>query len=135
MRNLPKVLVVDDDKIIRYLFQGALLKEKCNVVQAGSGDECLNILKKDKKEDIKLVFLDLQMPGIDGEETLEKIKILKKNLPVFIFSGQGTVPDRLKLYTKKPNRYISKPIDIEYTRILVRNTLGGRKRSPKKHLV
>jgi DNA-binding NtrC family response regulator len=120
---MKKILVVDDDPTIRDLFRRSLRNEGYEVLDAKSGEECLSILKKEEPHTIKLVFLDLKMEGIAGENTFERIKEIHKDLPVVIITGYGTYPEKLRLFRKKVDRYISKPFDMEFIKMLIRNKM------------
>lgn len=120
---MNKILVVDDDQTIRDLFRRSLKNEGYEVLEAKSGEECLSILEKEEPDAIKLVFLDLRMEGIAGENTFERIKKIDKDLPVFIITGYGTYPEKVRLFRKKIDRYISKPFDMEFIKILIRNKM------------
>lgn len=124
---MQKILIVDDDQTIRDLFQRSLKNEGYEVLAAKSGEECLSILEKEEPNTIKLVFLDLRMEGIAGENTFERIKEIQKDLPVFIITGYGTYPEKLRLYEKKIDRYISKPFNMEFIKMLIRNKMKTAK--------
>jgi len=124
---MKKILVVDDDRTIRDLFQRSLKSEGYEVLYATSGEECLSVLEKEGAGAVKLVFLDLRMEGIAGENTFERIKEINKDLPVFIITGYGTYPEKIRLFSKKIDRYISKPFDMEFIKILIRNKMEPEK--------
>ncbi|MBE9531292.1 MAG: response regulator [Proteobacteria bacterium] len=77
-----KVLVVDDEEGIRFLYKEELEEEGCDVVLASNGEEALKALDSDS--DIDLVLLDIKMPGMDGVEVLRRIKEKKKDIPVIL---------------------------------------------------
>lgn len=120
---MKKILVVDDEPTIRDLFQRSLKNEGYEVLAAKNGEEGLSILEKEEPHTIKLVFLDLRMEGIAGENTFERIKEIDKDLPVVIITGYGTYPEKLRLFRRKIDRYISKPFDMEFIKILIRNKM------------
>jgi len=124
---MDKILVVDDERTIRDLFQRSLKNEGYEVLTAKSGEECLSILEREEPNSVKLVFLDLRMEGIAGENTFERIKAIDTDLPVFIITGYGTYPEKLRLFSKKIDRYISKPFDMEFIKILIRNKMKPEK--------
>lgn len=118
---MKKILVVDDEPTIRDLFRRSLRNEGYEILDAKSGEEGLNILEKEEPHAIKLVFLDLVMGGMGGENTFERIKEIDKDLPVVIITGFGTYPEKLRLFRKKVDRFISKPFDMEFIKTLIRN--------------
>ncbi len=79
-----KVLVIDDEELIRLLFEETLGKLGYKVVIAKNGSEGLELIKQ---RDFDLLFLDLKIPGMDGAEIFRQVKTIKPNLPVVIITG------------------------------------------------
>jgi DNA-binding NtrC family response regulator len=121
---MKKILVVDDDQTIRDLFRRSLKNEGYEVLVAKNGEECLSTFEKEEPNTIKVVFLDLRMEGIAGENTFERIKEINKDIPVVIITGYGTYPEKLRLFRKKVDRYISKPFDMEFIKMFIRNKIN-----------
>lgn len=68
---MAKILIVDDDREIRFFVRKALEKEGYNVVEAGDGKECLGVIRK---QPVDLVLMDVMMPGMDGWEVARRIR-------------------------------------------------------------
>lgn len=84
---MPKrVLVVDDDEMVRDLFNDLLKKEKCQVQSVATGEEAL---EKIEKENFDAVLLDIKLPGMSGLEALKKMKVVKPDLTVVMITGFG----------------------------------------------
>ena len=66
-----KLLVVDDEHLIRWSLEQNLIKQGYEVVTAGSGEDALRLLREEQPD---LVLLDIQLPGMSGLDVLEKIK-------------------------------------------------------------
>jgi CheY-like chemotaxis protein len=83
---LPKkrILIVDDDPSIRYMLARILVDEGYEALAAASGGEGLQIAAA---HEIDLVLLDLKMPGLNGQETLKGLNVLRPNLPVIIMTA------------------------------------------------
>ena len=79
-----KILVVDDEKNIRFLLQEELTDEGYDVILAESGAIALEMISKEKPD---LVTLDIKMPGEDGLSILRKIREKEYDLPVIICSA------------------------------------------------
>ena len=79
-----RILVIDDDDLIRSLFKDTLEREGHGVETADTGAEGIEILKQ---QDYDLVFLDLKMPEMDGAELLRWIRNAKPKQPVIIITG------------------------------------------------
>ncbi len=112
-----KVLIVDDDKSIRdFLTNFLKLKGYAWVSSVSTGQEALDTIKK---EDIKLVFLDIKLPGMDGIEALRKIKELKQDTDVIMITGfpeESTAKEALEMGAYD---YIMKPFDLAYLELCV----------------
>ena len=78
------ILVIDDEEVIRLLFKETLEELGYTAMVAESSFEALELVKQ---SDFDLVFLDLKMPGMVGDELLGRIKALKPRLPVTIITG------------------------------------------------
>ncbi len=78
------ILVIDDDRIVRSLFQATLEGQGHSVVTVGTGAEGLQYIKQ---RDFDLVFLDLKLPDIDGAEVFREIKNVRPTLLVTIITG------------------------------------------------
>jgi len=81
-----KVLVVDDEVGIRYIFNEFLKKESYAVKCVSSGEEALDLINRG---DFDVVLLDIILQGMSGLEVLKKIKDIKPNLPVVMITGFG----------------------------------------------
>jgi two-component system response regulator (stage 0 sporulation protein F) len=81
-----KVLVVDDEMPVRNLLNDLLKREGYKVTICSTGEEALEILKKDSFD---IVLLDIKLPGISGLEVLKNIRDTDKNLPVIMITGFG----------------------------------------------
>ncbi len=105
----PKVLLVDDNDINRKVATQILLKSGCKVVGAESGLKAIDIIKK---ETFDLVFMDIQMPEMDGVEATKKIKKLKleRQPPVIAMTAYSMEEDKDKFISQGLDDYLAKPI-------------------------
>jgi CheY-like chemotaxis protein len=87
---MAKILVVDDQEKIRNLVSDLLRKEGYEVSNADSGEKCIEYLEKEIPD---LIFLDLVMTGIDGLETLKRIKETYRDLPVVMLTSSDNIED------------------------------------------
>jgi two-component system nitrogen regulation response regulator NtrX len=114
------ILVVDDEKDIRTSLIGILEDEGYQVVTAASGVEALEKLREDLPD---LVLLDIWMPGMDGLETLEKIKNLLSHITVIMISGHGTIETAVRATKLGAFDFIEKPLSLDKVLIAVGNAL------------
>lgn len=100
-----KLLIVDDEKLIRDVITEYANHEKFETVQASDGEEALKIIAK---EDIDLVVLDIMMPKMDGLTFLKEMKKVK-NIPVIILSARSEEYDKLIGFDLGTDDYLTKP--------------------------
>jgi len=103
-----KVLVVDDYKMNLKVVRELMKQTKIQVTEAQSGEECLELLKK---ESFHLIFLDHMMPGMDGIETLHVIRREKLcDIPIVMLTANAIKGDREKYLAEGFDDFLSKPI-------------------------
>lgn len=114
------ILVVDDEKDIRISLTGILEDEGYQVVTAASGLEALETARDELPD---LVLLDIWMPGMDGLETLEKLKTLFPSITVIMISGHGTIETAVRATKLGAFDFIEKPLSLDKMLISVVNAL------------
>lgn len=118
--NKPTILVTDDEKSIRNSLRDILEFEDYNVLEAESGEEVFDILKK---EQVDLMLLDIKMRGMDGMEILSKLKEENRHFPVIMISGHGNIEIAVEATKKGAFDFIEKPPDLNRLLVSVRNAL------------
>lgn len=101
-----KILVVDDESRMRKLVRDFLIREGYDVVEAGDGEEALDIFYRDK--DIALIILDVMMPKIGGFEVCREVRTSSK-VPIIMLTAKGEESDELNGFELGVDEYISKP--------------------------
>ncbi|WP_455720805.1 response regulator transcription factor [Agathobacter sp.] len=101
-----KILVVDDESRMRKLVRDFLVREGYEVLEAGDGEEALDIFYADK--DISLLVLDVMMPKLDGWEVCRQIRKTSK-VPIIMLTAKGDEQDELNGFEIGADEYISKP--------------------------
>ena len=122
------ILVIDDDQQFRNLIDEFLSIYGYKVTLADNGFQGLDYLLKDYS--IKLVVLDLLMPGINGLETLRKIKSLRKDVPIIVTSGfiEYYYPEGEESLKKEVDFILKKPFDLDELAIKCRKLLDMKVR-------
>ena len=117
-----KVLVVDDNKMNRTVFKDLLADTLIKISEAGSGMECLDLLKR-KKFDI--IFLDHMMPEMDGVETLKRLKKLKgcESIPVIALTANALSGAKERYIKLGFDGFLAKPILPDKLEDIVRSSL------------
>ena len=101
------ILVVDDEFRMRKLVKDFLLKENCEVLEAGDGEEAIKVFDENKDK-INLILLDVMMPKLDGWSVLRQIRQESK-VPVIMLTARGEEQDELFGFELGVDEYISKP--------------------------
>ena len=122
---MPKILIVDDEIGIRESLQGVLADEHYDTAAVESGEECLKLLHREQNYD--LVLLDVWLPGMDGLQTLEKIRELENPPEVIMISGHGTIETAVRATKLGAYDFLEKPLSIDKTLILVKNAIEAKK--------
>ena len=117
-KNGIRILVVDDDEIVREVITSLLSGEGYAVQAAKDGLDALKILKT---QDINLVITDLRMPGIDGIEVLKESVKMDPDRAVIILTAYGTLDIALKAIREGAYDYMTKPFKMEEMIIRVNN--------------
>jgi len=105
-----KMMLVDDEKRFLSTTQKLLVKKGYDVLTANSGMEALETLRK---YNIHVVVLDVKMPGMDGMETLKKIKGEFPLVEVIMLTGHATVESAIDGLKSGATDYLMKPADID----------------------
>ena len=111
---MTTVLVVDDSADIRLLLSTLLRADGSEVVEAAAGREALDVLATTSPD---LVLLDLQMPGMDGWDTLAAIRSSSsssaRDIPVVLCTVKSSRSDRARAWEMACDGYLVKPFDID----------------------
>ncbi|EAT14546.1 sigma-54 dependent transcriptional regulator [Desulfuromonas acetoxidans] len=122
----PRILVVDDEAVIREAVKRILEQEGYEVITATSGHTAL---EKVQIDDFTVVISDLKMPGMGGMEVLKSIKILQPDVPVIIITGYATVETAVDAIKNGAFDYLSKPFTPPQVKEMVNKAIEQRKLS------
>ncbi len=125
MQDQYKILIVDDEALVRTMVTGILEDAGFVVIEADSGASCLEIAKIEKPD---LIILDVVMPDIDGFETCDNLRNEEDTcaIPVIFVSGLDNRFSILKALRVGATDYIIKPIEAEDVIVRVKNVLTTR---------
>ncbi len=104
-----RVLVIDDEELVREVLFQALSRARYHVTLASSGEEGLRLFKE---QPFDMVLSDLAMPGVSGWEVCRRIKEISPRTPVAMITGWGLELDSQKVEESGVDRVISKPFDF-----------------------
>ena len=101
-----KILVVDDESRMRKLVRDFLVRKNYTVLEAGDGEEALEVFYKEK--DLSLIILDVMMPKLSGFEVVKEIRETSQ-VPVIMLTAKGDESDELQGFNLGVDEYIAKP--------------------------
>src|SRR5437667_3479 len=125
-----KVLVIDDEEAIRKSLRMVLEYEGYEFLEAASGREGIEAVRRDTPD---AVLLDIKMPGMDGLEALDAIRAKDAHTPILIISGHGDIPTAVEAIQKGAYDFLEKPLESERVLTALRNAIE-RKRLRQENL-
>jgi DNA-binding NtrC family response regulator len=120
---MSKILIIDDEKVIRDTLREILEYEKFIISEAKDGEEGL---AKIKEEDFDLVLCDIKMPKMDGIEVLEQAKAMDRPPQFIMISAHGSIETAVEATKKGAFDFIPKPPDLNRLLLTVRNALNKK---------
>ena len=116
----PTILIVDDEAGIRQSLQSALQEDGYRVEAVASGEECLEWVES-KSADV--ILLDVWLPGIDGMETLQRLRETEPAPMVVMISGHGNIEAAVRATKLGAFDFVEKPLSLEKIGLVVKNAL------------
>lgn len=115
-----KILVVDDELFVRELLFEFLTNENFQVILADCGEKAVEAIQSDP---VEVALIDLKMPGLDGIETLKKIKGIYPNILSIIMTGYPTLESSIEALRCGAYDYVIKPFKLEELKSSVKKAL------------
>jgi CheY-like chemotaxis protein len=103
-----KILIVEDDTSSRLYLNKILEKAGVDILNAGDGQEAVNVALNNP--DIEIILMDIQLPVLDGYSALAKIREVRKDIVIVAQTAYGLLGDKEKILGSGFNDYIIKPI-------------------------
>ncbi len=122
MNRKPKIIVIDDEAIMRDGSSRILTKEDIEVVTAENGETGLDLVRESPNT-FDVMLLDLMMPGMSGMEVLEHVREIAPSLLVIVVTGYATVDTAVEAMKKGAYDFIPKPFTPDQLRIVVHRAL------------
>jgi len=116
MKKRAKILIADDEAIVRESLHDWLTDVGYQVFTAEDGPQALEILEK---EELGIVIADLVMPGMDGIELMKRAKEIVPNVEVIIITAYGSIPTAISAIREGAYDYIEKPFCPERAELLI----------------
>ncbi|HUJ71120.1 MAG TPA: sigma-54 dependent transcriptional regulator [Verrucomicrobiae bacterium] len=111
-----KILIIDDEKLVRWSLQQKLGREGYEVESAPTGEEGLNLIREDGYD---LVLLDLRLPGMDGVQVLQEIKNLERDVAVIMLTAETSIARAVECVRLGAYNYLCKPFEFDEVRVAV----------------
>ena len=115
-----KIMVVDDEHLIRWSLEQNLKKQGYEVCTAGTGEDALRLAREEQPE---LVLLDYHLPGINGLEVLQRLKEIDEDILVIMVTAQGGLETAVNTMRHGAYDYINKPFNLDEMAIVIRKAL------------
>ena len=114
MRSKNKILSVDDSAIIRKIIRASVEVLSYELLEASDGNEAISVISREW-ENIKLILLDWNMPGMNGFEFLGIVKkdVLYKNIPIMMVTTESEKENIVKAVQAGVSNYLLKPFTTE----------------------
>ncbi len=121
---MPKILIVDDELIIRTTLREILEYENYEVEEVEDAKKALEIIEK---QEFKVILSDIKMPGMNGIEFLEELQKKGNDTPVIMITGHGDIDTAVEALKKGAFDFIQKPLDLNRLLISVRHAFEREK--------
>ncbi len=116
---MKKILLVDDEENIRFIYEEEFKEEGYTVITAANGMDALELFSREKPD---LVVLDIQMPGLNGIEVLRRMKTMEPSVPIILCSAFPEFKQDLGAWASE--EYIVKSSDISQLKEAVSRYIG-----------
>jgi nitrogen regulation protein NR(I) len=123
---MVNILIVDDERPIRRILSMLLQERQHRVTEVGSGEEALAAFPNARPD---LVLLDLKLPGMDGLDTLKRLRAFDPRLDVVMMTAHGTISSAVEAMRRGAFDYIAKPFDNDELLMVVDRALEMRRLS------
>ena len=107
-----KILIIEDDEISLLLVESILDEKGISYLSTKFGKQAIEMCKSNP--DIKMVFIDIKLPDIDGYEVTKSIRKIRPKLPLIALTACALQHEKNRSIASGCNDHISKPIDFKY---------------------
>jgi diguanylate cyclase (GGDEF)-like protein len=119
-----RILIVDDEAIIRTLLSEVMIEEGYEAITSGSGEEAIDLIERAHYD---LIISDIVMPRVNGIEVLIAAKRIDPDCPVIMITGYPSANTVVRLVNLGAADYITKPFNVDYIRLTVAKVLEMKK--------
>ncbi len=115
-----KILIIDDEKLLRWSLEQNFLKEGYSVISSGNGEEGLNLYKEELPD---ITLLDVQLPDGSGMAVLEKIKEIDRDAIVIMITAYGDIQTAVRSIKIGAYDFVEKPFNMKKLNIMIEKAL------------
>jgi DNA-binding NtrC family response regulator len=130
--EIRKILIVDDEEFVRYSFKKHFKDPGYQISEAANGLEALSQIKSVEPD---LVLMDIEMPGLSGLETIQRVKAAHPMLPVIIMTAYGTTERVIAAMKYGAFEYLEKPFDVARLKTTILEALETKRFSDEENRV
>ncbi len=121
---MTKILVVDDEEMIRFAFEQFLMDEEYEPLLAADEDSAMEQIHQNHPS---IVFLDYRLPGRDGLDLIQEIRAIDSKISVVFMTAFGAMDVAIKAMQYGAYEYLTKPLDLDKIKILIRRIMEAKK--------
>ena len=127
-----RILVVDDEEIIRNLLQDTLSKTGYKTKTAKDGQEAIELIEN---EPFEIIITDLKMPGMNGVELLQHVQKINPDICILIITAYGTVESSVNAMKLGAYDYICKPFELEEMKVIIEKAVERQRLLQESRMV
>ncbi|HVH74758.1 MAG TPA: sigma-54 dependent transcriptional regulator [Stellaceae bacterium] len=132
MASFATIMIIDDDKDMRWVVRHICGEIGVRVEEAASGRQGLELMSKGRAE-LDAVLLDMRLPDAEGDEMLCRLRHLDRHLPVVVVTGYGSIPGALQAVRAGAFDYVTKPFRNEELAAVVKRAIAhARAEGPRR---
>ena len=124
LAGCSKLLIIDDDRVVRHIVTQACNNDALTVLEAATGEEGLELIRNERPD---VLLLDIVLPRISGLDVLRQVKQIDPNLPVIFITVGGTSDSAIDAMMLGAFDYMLKPIDVPKLRSVVARALEAQR--------
>ncbi len=121
-----RVLIVEDDPAQRRILEELVKRSGFDVVAVDGAQRGLDLLKNQSGAGVELIILDINMPGMDGLEFLERLQGVRGDIPVIVQTAQGSIETVIKAMRAGADDFVVKPVSPERLKVSMQNSSEGQ---------
>jgi DNA-binding NtrC family response regulator len=120
---MNRILIVDDERAVRFALSEILKKSGFETSEASSGREAIELVAADTTD---IVLLDVAMPGLNGIETLERLRKINAGIPIIIITGHGDIATAVQAIKLGAYDFLTKPPQVDRLIVTIKRALERR---------